>query len=468
MVKIKQQYICNNCANITTKWAGKCENCGTWNSIEEYHSPNLGFVTSKHTANKLDKLSEISVNKITFADMASKSAILPRFTTHINEFDRVCGGNGIVQGSTILLGGDPGIGKSTLLMQVISLLSKERSCVYISGEESVDQIKRRSNRLSINSNNLKIANAINLLDILHTLNDMDNLEVLIIDSIQTMYLESINSIAGSINQVKACANELINYCKQKNIVLIMIGHVTKEGIIAGPRILEHMVDCVLHFEGEKNNNFRILRAIKNRFGPTDELGIFEMTQEGLISIDNPSQLFLQEYSNDVSGSSIYPGLEGLRPILVEVQALLVNSFYPTPKRSCVGVDYNRLSMLTAVLEAKAGIVLSNKDIYLNIVGGLKITDPALDLAIIASLISAFMNKNISNNTVFIGEVSLSGHIRSVNNLSKRLQESSRIGFNSAVIPKISKKILDQLKIEFHSLNLIQITTVSDIVKLLKQ
>lgn len=466
MAKKTLTYICNNCGNKTPKWLGKCDNCNEWNTIEQYITPTSSVLTS-HTNKKLSKEEDLAINKITFADMHAESEVLPRFSTGLSEFDRVCGGEGLVQGSAVLLGGDPGIGKSTLLMQTIANLSLQRNCIYISGEESVDQIKRRALRLNINYNNLKISNSTNLVDILHTLNDIANLDVLVIDSIQTMYLDSVGSIAGSINQVKACSNELINFCKAKNIVLLIIGHVTKEGTIAGPRILEHMVDCVLHFEGEKNNNFRILRALKNRFGPTDELGIFEMTQEGLSEVANPSQLFLQDYIENVSGSTIYAGLEGMRPILVEVQSLLVNSFYPSPKRATVGADYNRVAMLTAVLEAKAGINVANKDIYLNIVGGLKITDPALDLAIVASLVSSYLNKPLNNSCIFVGEISLSGHIKNVYFLHKRLQEASRLGFKVAYIPNVGKKQLNTLQAEAPNINLICVDSVYSLINIIK-
>jgi DNA repair protein RadA/Sms len=469
MAKKHQQFVCNSCGNITPKWLGKCENCSAWNTIEEYFAPTSTFAgLTAHTSKKLQDSDVIDSprKKLVFADMQDTSPTLARYNSGLNEFNRVCGG-GIVPGSAVLIGGDPGVGKSTLLMQVVANLSKQYSCVYISGEESLEQIKSRAKRLNINHNNLKIANETSLIDILSNLLTIKPLEVLIIDSIQTMYLDSVGSIAGSINQVKACANELITFCKQNNIVLFLIGHVTREGQIAGPRLLEHMVDSVLYFEGEQNNNFRILRAVKNRFGATDEIGIFEMTEAGLNEVDNPSSLFLQDYLTSVSGSSVFAGLEGLRPILVEVQSLLVNSFYPSPKRACVGADLNRLSMIVAVLESKAGLILAPKDIYLNIIGGLKVNDPALDLAISASLVSAFLDIPTPQHSIFMGEISLSGHIRTVSNLNKRLMEAQRLGFKEAITPKISPQQQKLLNKDLKDFKITQISNIKDLVKVIK-
>lgn len=458
MVKKTHLYICSNCNTAYPKWTGYCKNCNEWNTIDETTvSPNSFY--SKNNLNS-------SFNKLEFADFSTKTASIPRLLSQIKEFDRVCGG-GIVAGSAILVGGDPGIGKSTLLMQVVANLSLRYSCIYISGEESLDQLKRRAIRLNISTENLKVATALGVNDIIASL-EKNTPQVLIIDSIQTMYLDTINSIPGSINQVKACTSELVNFCKKNNIALIIIGHVTREGQIAGPKVLEHTVDCVLYFEGEKNHNFRILRAVKNRFGATDEIGIFEMLEKGLHEVSNPSALFLHDYLINTSGTAVFSGIEGLRPILVEVQSLLVNTVFASPKRAVVGADNNRLSMITAVLESRAGLLFSNKDIYLNIAGGLKIYDPALDLAICASVISAFFDLAVPAHTVFFGELSLSGQIRNVSHIDKRLAESARLGFSTAIIPKLQDKqkklLLTALK---DSINIIEISNISQIIQLIK-
>ncbi|MDR0483948.1 MAG: DNA repair protein RadA [Alphaproteobacteria bacterium] len=457
MAKKSTVFICSNCNATFPKWSGQCDNCGSWNTIEE---------SSSHSSPQFSKNS-ITPNKIVFANLAEEIQIIPRFLSNIKEFDRVCGG-GLVLGSAILVGGDPGIGKSTLLMQVIANLSKQHSCVYISGEESIDQLKRRALRLDVIHDNLKIATHTSLVDILYSLETIKP-EVLIIDSIQTMYLESVSGIPGSVSQVRSTANELINFCKKQNITVIMIGHVTREGQIAGPKVLEHMVDSVLYFEGEKNNNFRILRAVKNRFGATDEIGIFEMGEKGLIEVDNPSALFLHDYLTNISGTSVFAGIEGLRPILVEVQSLLVPTVFASPRRAVVGADMNRLSMITAVLESRCGILFSNKDIYLNIAGGLKITEPALDLAIGASIISSFLEIVLPKKTVFFGEISLSGQIRTTSHIEKRLLETMRLGFEKAIIPKISAKQKKLIKPEiFDNLEIIEINNIVDLIRILKK
>ncbi|MCL2566763.1 MAG: DNA repair protein RadA [Alphaproteobacteria bacterium] len=460
MAKKSTVFKCLQCEATFPKWSGQCDNCGAWNTIEEVaNAPLTQFAKTSSLQG--------SPNKITFANLAEEIKVIPRFLSNIKEFDRVCGG-GLVLGSAILVGGDPGIGKSTLLMQVIANLSKKHSCVYLSGEESIDQLKRRALRLDVIHDNLKIATHTSLVDILFSLESIKP-EVLIIDSIQTMYLESVSGIPGSVSQVRSCANELINFCKRQNITVIMIGHVTREGQIAGPKVLEHMVDSVLYFEGEKNNNFRILRAVKNRFGATDEIGIFEMSEKGLQEVDNPSALFLHDYLTNINGTSVFAGIEGLRPILVEVQSLLVPTVFASPRRAVVGADVNRLSMITAVLESRCGILFSNKDIYLNIAGGLKITEPALDLAIGASIISSFLEVAIPVRTVFFGEISLSGQIRATSHIEKRLSETMRLGFEKAIIPKIPKKQKALIKEEiFANLEIIEINNITDLIRILKK
>jgi DNA repair protein RadA/Sms len=446
-------YICNICNTQYKKWSGVCNSCNSWNTIIENTNNQNNFQILKQSNKKYPT--------IEFANLSEEIINKKRLLSNINEFDRAIGG-GLVIGSAILLGGDPGIGKSTLIMQVISKLSNSNQCYYISGEESVDQLKGRALRLNVNLTNLHIASNNFLNSIIETLKNIKKIDVLVIDSIQTVYLEEVNSIAGSVSQVKACANELINFCKKQNIILILIGHVTREGQIAGPKMLEHMVDCVLYFEGERNNYFRILRAVKNRFGASDEIGVFEMSEQGLQEIDNPSLLFLSDTEHLVSGSSIFPALEGSRPILVEIQSLLMNTSFASPKRSTVGADLNRLSMIMAVLEARYNFIYNNKDVYLNIIGGLKITEPAADLAICASLISALKNMPINKETIFIGEISLSGQIRNVFNLEKRLKEAKRLGFNFAYIPKISQKLKQSFKTD-----IIKYKEVSNIFELIK-
>jgi DNA repair protein RadA/Sms len=454
MAKKVNSFICSTCQATYPKWTGKCDSCEQWNTIVE--NTNINIATSNHK--------NISKgNLLKFENLADRTEILPRYLTTIEEFDRVCGG-GIVSGSAILVGGEPGIGKSTILMQVVAKLSKTLNCIYISGEESIDQIARRAERLGIEDKNLQISTASSINDILYTISKMPETKLLIIDSIQTVYLEEIGSIVGTVSQVKACANELINFCKKNNIILIMIGHVTREGQIAGPKVLEHMVDCVLYFEGEKNNNYRILRAVKNRFGACDEIGIFEMTETGLQEVENPSALFLQDYLSNLSGTAVFCALEGIRPVMVEVQSLINPTVFPTPKRAVVGADSNRLSMITAVLENKAGILFANKDIYLNIAGGLKITEPSLDLAIVASLVSSFLDKPLVKGSVFIGEVSLSGQIRNTSALEKRLNEAQRLGFELAIIPKLNDKQRKMLK---NSIKTIEIQNINDIINFIK-
>ncbi len=458
MVKKHSLFICSSCQAQYPKWVGKCDSCNSWNTIGEVaFSSALGGVTKKNT----------SLNKVVFANLSEETKLIPRYLSNISEFDRVCGG-GLVPASAVLVGGDPGIGKSTLLMQVVANLSQSLRCVYISGEESVDQLKRRAVRLNVSHDNLQIATHSVLSDILHSLEVLNYPSILVIDSIQTMYLEHISGIPGSVSQVRACANELISFCKMHNITLIMIGHVTREGQIAGPKVLEHMVDSVLYFEGEKNNNFRILRSVKNRFGATDEIGIFEMNEKGLQPVDNPSILFLNDYLNNVSGTAVFAGIEGLRPILVEVQSLLVHSVFAAPKRAVVGADTNRLAMITAVLEARCGMLFNNKDIYLNIAGGLRINDPALDLAICASAVSSFLDIILPYKSVFFGEISLSGQVRTIAHVEKRLSESMRLGFEKAIIPKIHHKQKDLIKKDiFENIQVIEISNLVDLIKLIR-
>lgn len=452
-----KHYACSQCSTSFTKWVGKCTNCNNWNTVNE-----IAITTPTIGGSKLSLGNKKSL--INFTDFSAKEEDLKRYKSQINEFDRVCG-SGIVPGSVVLLGGDPGVGKSTLLLQVIARLSNKYSAIYISGEESTKQLKNRAQRLGLTDINAKLASASSLKDILFSLSSNPP-EVLIIDSIQTMYIEGIDSISGSVTQVRACALELINFCKTNNVAAILVGHVTRDGQLAGPKVLEHMVDAVIHFEGENNKNFRILRAIKNRFGSSDEIGVFAMTEEGLIEIDNPSSLFLSDYKEDVSGSAVFAGLEGSRAVLVEVQTLVANTTFSTPRRSVVGLDLNRLYMLMALLETRYKISFNYKDVYASIAGGLRIAEPAIDLAICAALVSIVKNISLPSNTVFIGEVSLSGQIRSVPNLIKRISEAQRLGFTTAYIPKINNKnklnnLPEKLK---KDINIIELQNVYNLLK----
>ncbi len=375
---------------------------------------------------------------IDFVGLKGQSATPERRKTQLKEFDRVCGG-GLVPGSTILIGGDPGIGKSTILLQITSQLSKSLKCAYVSGEEAIDQIRLRADRLGLAEASVDLASATNVRDIITTMEKGD-IDAIVIDSIQTMYIDNLDSAPGTVSQVRASAAELIRVAKKRGICLLLVGHVTKEGNIAGPRVLEHMVDTVLYFEGERGHPFRILRAVKNRFGATDEIGVFEMTDKGLQEVSNPSELFLADRKGDVSGSIVYAGMEGSRPVLVEIQALAAPTSYGTPRRAVIGWDSSRLAMVLAVLETRCGCQFGNRDVYLNIAGGLRISEPAADLAVAAALISALNDQPIDSGTVIFGEIALSGEIRAVSQTDKRLREAAKLGFERAIIPMQRKKI----------------------------
>ncbi len=425
-------YICQECGSVHNKWSGKCDACNAWNSITEEvltATPVFGKGTND---NKVKK-----ARNVEFHTLDEHVEDVPRTHTGILELDRVLGG-GLVSGSAILIGGDPGIGKSTLLLQTVVALSKAgNKCLYISGEESVEQIKLRAKRLNTPTSHTQVAAATSLNEILKAINTTE-LNVLVIDSIQTIFNEAIESAPGTVSQVRACAFELIRIAKSKGIALILVGHVTKEGTIAGPKVLEHMVDTVLYFEGERGHQFRIIRAVKNRFGAANEIGVFEMCDTGLAEVSNPSAIFLPTKGEAIPGSAIFVGLEGTRPILLEIQALVVPSFLATPRRAVVGWDINRLAMMIAVLNARYGINLLDKEVYLNVVGGLKITEPAADLAVLAALISAHRNAPISRENVFFGEVGLSGELRQVVHYELRLNEASKLGFKQAYAPQPSK------------------------------
>ncbi|OLA81018.1 MAG: DNA repair protein RadA [Azospirillum sp. 51_20] len=449
MKKNGSEYVCQNCGAVYPKWQGKCDACGEWNTIVEEKVGGEGFsnFNPKRKGSLLD-----------FVSLSGSPQVLERLHTNIRELDRVCGG-GLVPGSVILVGGDPGIGKSTLLLQVcasIANLPERPECYYISGEEAADQVKIRARRLGLETAPVNLASATDVKDIVTTL-EKTRAAVVVIDSIQTMYLEEAESTPGSVAQVRACAYELIKLAKKKGFVLFLVGHVTKQGSIAGPRVLEHMVDTVLYFEGERGHHFRILRAVKNRYGATDEIGVFEMQDKGLAEVENPSALFLAERQGNISGSCVFAGIEGSRPVLVEIQALVSQSGYSSPKRAVVGWDSGRLSMVLAVLEARGGLNLSSQDVYLNIAGGLKISEPAADLAVAMAIVSSLTNHPLPADMVIFGEIGLSGEIRAVSQPNLRLKEAHKLGFRSAIVPsQYSKdKKKSNLDINIHEIGNVQ-------------
>lgn len=428
MAKVQTKYICNECGTIYPRWVGRCEQCGSWNSLSE-EIVEVG-VKHKATAAKASKVTEISeVEKFTTERIKSK----------IIEFDQVLGG-GIVPGSIVLLGGDPGIGKSTLILQLASQLE---NTLYISGEESPNQIQMRAGRLGINSGIL-LSSETNIDVAIATILDQKP-QVAVIDSIQTMYSQDIPGTPGSVSQLSLCASKLINAAKENHVAIILIGHVTKEGSIAGPRVLEHLVDVVLYLEGDRFGSFRILRGVKNRFGSTGETGIFEMTGSGMQGVANPSEMLIAERAHKSPGSVIFPAMEGTRPLLTEIQALTSATTFGYPKRTSSGFDLNRLALLSAVLAKRAGLNLSTQDIYLNIAGGISVREPAADLAVILAIASAFKNKVIEEDMIIFGEVGLAGEVRSVNNIEKRLAEAVKLGFKKAVIPKTRGSVPKEIK-----------------------
>ncbi|MFM7343806.1 MAG: DNA repair protein RadA [Tagaea sp.] len=428
MAKASSHYVCQDCGSVSARWAGKCEACGAWNTIVEEAVPEAA---PKGVSPKGGR-------KIAFVGLAGESDKAPRRTTGIAEFDRVLGG-GLVKGSAVLVGGDPGIGKSTVLLQAAAALSKTARVAYVSGEEAIDQIRMRAARLGLAQANVSLASATNVRDILSSLDGPDAPDLAVIDSIQTMYVDQLDSAPGTVAQVRSSAGELIRLAKRRGTAVILVGHVPKEGAIAGPRVLEHMVDTVLYFEGERGHQFRILRAVKNRFGPTDEIGVFEMTDRGLSEVPNPSALFLAERRGEVSGAAVFAGMEGTRPVLVEIQALVAPTSYGTPRRAVVGWDSGRLAMVLAVLETRCGLAFGGADVYLNVAGGLRIAEPAADLAVAAALVSALTDTPVPADTVVFGEIGLSGEVRAVGQTEARLKEAAKLGFTKAFAPARGKR-----------------------------
>jgi len=437
-MKTKTFFVCQNCGAQSPRWEGKCSSCDSWNSfVEEYSSPSSVNM-------KREGISSLAA-PVLLSEIAMDND--KRYLTGIGEFDNVLGG-GIVKGGVTLIGGDPGIGKSTLSLQVASSLSQKKlKVLYVSGEESIQQTSMRATRLTTQDNkSLYIVNQINLDIILEYIKKMKP-SVVIIDSIQVIYNPEISSSPGSVSQVKECSALLTQTAKSKGISLFIIGHVTKEGMLAGPRVLEHIVDTVLYFEGERYSIYRILRAIKNRFGSTNEIGVFEMCSSGLEEVSNPSEIFLSERPESPSGSVVVPIMEGSRPFLVEIQGLVCSSSFSTVRQKAQGFDSNRLALLIAVLEKKLGLSLQDKDIFLNVVGGVRVMDPAADLAVVLAVASAFLDKSFSIDTAVFGEVGLASEVRSVTHLAQRINEAKKLGFNKCIVPKNNLKGRKDLKVD---------------------
>ena len=426
MVKTKRRYICQACGSVAHRWQGQCADCSEWNTLAE-EAPATVF-SAKHDLSAGGRA-------IRFEALDAPGELLVRQSTGLAEFDRALGG-GLVPGSAVLMGGDPGIGKSTLLLQAAAALAaRGQNAVYISGEEAAGQVRLRADRLGLGKAPILLAAATSVRDILTTLSAMPPPALLVIDSIQTMHSDQIEGAPGTVSQVRASAFELIRFAKENGTALVLVGHVTKDGSIAGPRVLEHMVDVVMSFEGERSHQYRILRSIKNRFGPVDEIGVFAMEGAGLTEVGNPSLLFLSGRDQPVPGSAVFPAIEGTRPVLVEIQALIVRlASGATPRRAVVGWDSGRLAMLLAVLEARCGLNFSSAEVYLNVAGGYRLADPAADLAVAAALVSALADKPLSADAVWFGEVSLAGEIRPVAHGSIRLREAAKLGFASAYGP----------------------------------
>ena len=425
MAKNTSLFACQSCGATYPRWAGRCEACGSWNTLVE-ETQSAG--PPKGLGAKAGRKAHIE-----FVPLKGAEEHRPRRFSGIGEFDRVLGG-GMVPGSATLLGGDPGIGKSTLLLQIVCQLAKKHRVAYISGEEAVDQVRLRAARLGVADVPCDLASATSVRDIVAVIDTGDAPDVLIIDSIQTMYVDTLDSAPGTVAQVRTSAQELIRIAKKRNVSLVLVGHVTKDGTIAGPRVLEHMVDTVLYLEGDRGHQFRVLRGVKNRFGPTDEIGVFEMTDKGLAEVANPSALFLADRRGDMSGASVFAGLEGTRPVLVEVQALVAPTSYGTPRRAVIGWDSGRLAMILAVLEARCGVVFGTNDVYLNVAGGLRITEPAADMAVAAALLSSLTGEPVPPECVVFGEIGLSGEVRRVSQPGLRLKEALKLGFTQALLP----------------------------------
>lgn len=450
MAKLKTKWICQNCGYETAKYLGKCPDCGQWNTLVEEVFESISPSQAAKTV--LNDTIPCLIN-----DIEIDRSI--RFTTGIEEFDIVLGG-GLVQGSIVLLAGDPGIGKSTILLQTGKAICKDgRTALYVSAEESASQVKLRAQRLGVQSNSLYIYSQTNFEAIKRQIDEIKP-QILIIDSIQAVYTDSVTSSPGSVSQIRECTNILMDIAKNKNITVVVIGHVTKEGNIAGPKVLEHMVDTVIYFEGDRYKSYRLLRCMKNRFGTTNEVGVFNMCDDGLHEISNPSELFLNERTqNNTPGSVIIATNEGSRPLLIEIQALVGTTSYPSPRRVSNGIDYNRLLQILAVLEKRIGLNLSKQDVYVNVIGGLEIDEPAADLGVALAVATCARDVCVSPDTVIVGEIGLSGEIRAINNLDKRIKESEKLGFKKIIVPQTNTL----KKEEFKNINIVQVKRLMDAI-----
>nr|CRH07856.1 DNA repair protein (DNA repair protein) [Candidatus Magnetococcus massalia] len=454
MAAKKEHFVCTECGAEFRQWQGKCNTCNSWNTLKAFN-PGKGN-SRRGTATGGAGLQESQ--PVTLDELEGADA--PRIDVGISELDRVLGG-GLVSGAAVLIGGDPGIGKSTLLMGALANLSQKQSVLYVSGEESLIQLKLRAERLGVDGSKFWVLME-NQLEAIEKAVSTQEPQVLVVDSIQTVAGDEIPSAAGSVTQVRECAARLIHLAKRRNMALFLVGHVTKEGQIAGPRILEHMVDTVLYFEGERGHNYRILRAVKNRFGAANEIGVFEMREEGLKEVTNPSELFLSERVGGAAGAVVFAGLEGTRPVLIEIQSLVTPSPLPQPRRTTVGIDTNRLSMLIAVLEKRLGLGLFNHDVFLNVAGGFRINEPSADLSVAISLYAALRNIGTDPELVVLGEVGLAGEVRAVSHASTRIREAAKLGFSRCILPKKSMQNLPNIK----GMKLHPVETVEDAIELL--
>lgn len=448
----KTVFFCQNCGHEETKWLGQCPMCKEWNTFVEEKviasSVSASVKTDRDIEKKIVALSQVNTDE------------QKRFQTGMKELDRVLGG-GIVPGSLVLVGGDPGIGKSTLLLQVCQKLAEERQVLYISGEESLSQIKLRANRMGDFSDNMKLFCETNLGTIRDVI-EKKQPEFVVIDSIQTMYSEEVASAPGSVSQVRESTNVFMQLAKGLGITIFIVGHVTKEGTVAGPRVLEHMVDTVLYFEGDRHASYRILRGVKNRFGSTNEIGVFEMRQNGLVEVENPSEYMLSGKPENASGSVVACSIEGTRPLLIEIQALVCDTNFGMPRRTATGTDYNRVNLLMAVLEKRIGLHLANCDAYVNIAGGIRMNEPAIDLGIVMAIVSSYKNRPVDERMIVFGEVGLSGEVRAVNMPEQRVAEAKKLGFETCVIPEVSLDMVKGIK----GIKIIGVKTINDAMNLI--
>lgn len=463
MKGLKTVYICTECAYKTPKWLGKCPNCGAWNSFaEDVEEVTPGAATAPAPNRRIAMVPTAQDNRaVGFADLEIPAYM--RQNTGLGELDRVLGG-GLVHGSVVLLSGEPGIGKSTLLMQICDALGETRRVLYVSGEESGGQLKLRAKRLGVRGTNLFILTETNIEKILAE-TDRVKPEVVIVDSIQTIYAAALNSTPGSVTQVKETALSFINKAKGEGMSVIMVGHVNKEGSIAGPKVLEHMVDAVLYFEGERQQSYRIIRAIKNRYGSTNEIGVFEMTDRGLLEVENPSEMLLAGRPRNISGNCAVCTMEGTRPLIAEIQALVTQTSFPAPRRTTNGIDYNRMCLIIAVLEKRLGLKFYQNDVYLNVIGGLHLDEPASDLSVALALISSVTDRIIPDDLIALGEVGLAGECRAVANLEVRVKEAARLGFTTAVVPY---RNVEKRPLEIENIRIVPVKGIYEALSLLRE